>query len=196
MKKLNKLIIIILVLCLESTKIYSQDTLKVFSILKRTDSGFVKVDEDICKSKTKGHFYETSTYIMDTLRSISIYNDKGELYDGIYSNSTTLFEYENGMLKFKKFYNRNNMPVEDGFLGYWSVEFKYDNKSRIVKEIYRDKNNNPVKFESNIDFKPPYLEYEYFGNLCIRKWLNNEYIVQYTDTCCCPNISYKLYLPK
>jgi hypothetical protein len=78
-------------------------------------------------------------------------------------------------------------------MGYWSIEFSYDNKKRIIKETYRDKANNLVKYIPNIDCKPPYIKYKYLtNNKCIRKWCDDHNKVQFIDTCDCPKINYKL----
>jgi hypothetical protein len=171
---------------------YSQSKVVRYSLLDISEGCLTVLKENVPKSKIKNHFYKKSTFIDSTLRNSSIYDNKGLLYDDTYSNAITIIEYENGLPKYEKLYDRYNQRIEDGFLGYWSIEFSFDNKGRIIQEIYRDKNNGLVKYVANIDFKPPYLEYEYTSNKCIRKWLDNNRVVQYIDTCSCPILDYRL----
>lgn len=194
MRRKNKFLLyfIILIVCSNSSNIYSQDTTVLYSLIKRTDSGFLMLKKNIRVSEIRNNFSLKYLYIDSTLRSISFLDSAGNLYDGTYSNALTIFEYDNNVLKYKKMFDKSGRRVNDPFLGYSSIEFLYDNLGRIIKEIYREKNDSIIKYLPNIDFIPPFFEYVYLKDKCLRKWLDNNNRIQFIDTCNCPKIKVKL----
>jgi hypothetical protein len=172
--------------------IFSQDSITVCVKLEKTTSGFIVVKDNVSCSTIKNSYYQEKLYVDKMLRSVSIFDPNNNLNDDTYSNAVTLFEYNKDTLKYIKLFDRNNHRVEDGFRGYWSIELSYDRMGKIRMETFRDTSNNLVKYYPNIDFKPPYLEYEYLdNNKCIRKWYDNSKNIKLKDTCDCPIYDYK-----
>jgi len=171
-------------------KIYCQNTVIKYSLLKETDDGLKVEKKNVTISETKNHFFEKYVYVGHNLDSVCLYDKMGNLYDGLYQNAITIYEYSNNKLTFVKLFNKNRQRVENGFWGYWSIEYLYDTKGRITKEINRNKNNVPVKYNYNIDMVAPYLEYEYLTkDSCIEKDFDNNHKLIREVRCACPDTS-------
>ena len=190
--KLFKTILFLFIIFFEQNA-FSQDSTIVLVKLKKTNSAFEVVNGNALDTAIKNSYFQKYLFVDSLLQSVSVYDMDKKLYDGIYNNALTLFEYKKDTLKFIKLYDKNNRRVAEGFMGYWSIEFSYDNKRRIIMETYKDTANNLVKYYPNFDFKPPYIKYKYLAkNKCMRELCDNTKTVQFIDTCDCPKLSYKL----
>ena len=166
MKKINNLlkaILFLFIICFEQN-VLAQDSTIVLIKLRKTISGFEIIKENVLYAEIKDSYFQKNLYISNLLRSMFVYDMNKKLYDGTYTNAIKLFEYKGDTLKFIKLYDKNTHRVEDGFTGYWSIEFTYDKNGRIIMETFRDTANSLVKYYPNFDFKPPYIKYEYLGN--------------------------------
>ncbi|MBB3187865.1 hypothetical protein [Microbacter margulisiae] len=185
--------LIIAIFGLHAGSLYCQNIVIKYTILRETDSGFELAKKNASVSETKKNFFEKFEYNNNYLKKVCLYDKKGHLYDGVYNNAITTYEYSNNKLKYKKLYDKNKRRVENGFMGYWAIEFFYDRQGRIIKKTYIDKQGSPLKYNPNTDEDPPYVEYEYMRNgKCIEKSLDNNYKIIRQDTCVCPCMKIKL----
>ncbi len=139
-----------------------KDTTIVYDLLKQTDSEFILDKKEVDKNETQGKFYEKKYFINSNIVKVEQYDKKGNLFDHTYSQAIVIYEYDANNRKAKmKLLDKNKRPIEDGFGGYWAIEYSYDEKGRIIKEIAKDTLDNIVKFIPQIDMRPPIVKYSY-----------------------------------
>jgi len=189
---MNRIFLILIFLLIQNTESYCQNWITKYTLLENTDGDFKTLKKDASADEIKNEFYLKNRYKDSLLISVSLYDKKGELFDDLYLNAITEYEYENKIVKYKRLYDKNHQRTEDNFKGYWSIEYIFDKEKKLKKEKYTDKSGNPVQFYPNIDNVPPIIEYEYLENACFEKWIDNENNIVNSDTCDCPKIKIKL----
>lgn len=148
--------------CSKLKKENERDTIIVYNTLLETDSEFLIKRRDVSKDDIENQFFEKKVFVNSNLICIERYNRKGELFDNTYSSAIVEFEYDelNRVTK-KKYFNKNHERVMNDFGGFWAVEYYYDDRDRIKKEIAKNKDDLIVEFIQGVDMRPSIVEYKY-----------------------------------
>jgi len=171
---LSLLIFIFLSGCIKQNGVLHNKTNKIqYNLIKPGNGIYAIVRKDVVKDETKNHPFE-KIYFNKKNKIIKIerYDPKGKLTDDFFVPAITKFEYDSdNHVKFVKYYNKENHKAIDNNFGYWSIEYIYDHKNRVVMEIYRDTEFKFLEVPRNMngeivkkDFLAPILTYEYLGN--------------------------------
>ena len=152
--------------------IHNQKNNVQYNLITPENGIYAITKKDVFKEETKNHPFEKKYFNENRIIKIERYNKEGKLTDDFFVPAITKFEYDSeNHVKFVKYYNKENHKAIDNNFGYWSIEYIYDHKDRVVMEIYRDTEFKFLEVPRNMngeivkkDFLAPILTYEYLGN--------------------------------
>ncbi len=187
-----QIVLVLLLLAVLPETVFCQ-TVARYNLLNNNSGTLSLVERNVSKEATRGRYFEKYVFTEGRLDSILLFDNRGRLYDDPRQSAVVVYEYSHGRLKFMKLFNRQKQRVNDAYLGLWSTEYFYDARGRIIKEINRNKNNNPVKYMHGFDMITPYSEFEHLKDgRCVEKDYDNDYQQVYQDTAACPHIETRL----
>ncbi len=153
------------------TSIQRDNTVQ-YNLIKPANGIYEIVKKNVDKAETKNKPYEKKYLKNNKLIKLERYNSNNKLTDNFSVPAITKFEYDSdNRIKFVKYYNKENKKAADENFGYWSIEYVYDNKDRVIMELYRNTESEFLKVPRNLngeiikkDFLAPILAYEYLGD--------------------------------
>lgn len=153
------------------TSIQRDNTVR-YNLIKPGNGIYAIIKKNVTQKETENKPYEKKYFKKNKLQKIERYNSQNKLTDKFSVAAITKFEYDsNNHVKFVRYFNKENKKATDDNFGFWSIEYIYDYKDRVVMEIYRDAQNKFLEVPRNIkgeivkkDFLAPILTYEYLGD--------------------------------
>lgn len=141
-----------------------------YNLVEPKNNIYEIVKNDVDENEIKNNFFEKITLQNDKPLKIERCGKTGKLTDELFAPAVTVFEYyNNGNTKFVKNFDEKLKPLADKKFGYASIEYVYDELSRVRIEIYRDENFKFLQIPTDstgsitkVDFIAPILVYDYF----------------------------------
>lgn len=150
----------------------SEKNIVKYNLVKPGNGIYVVTEKNVGKEKINNSAHEKIYYNNNRIIKVERYDDNGSLTDNFSVSATTVFEYDSdNNVKMIKYFDKDGNKAEDELFGYWSIEYIYDEQSRVRMEIYRDADSKFLTVPrdnsgeiAKINFISPVLTYEYLDD--------------------------------
>jgi hypothetical protein len=151
------------------------DTVKQYSILVRTDSGYDIVTHDVKQNEVNGRFYMVMTLVGNRVIRIEFHDEKGYLCHGLYFPAIIIYTYDElNRIGGFSYFDENNKPIIDEFNGVHLAKIKYDERGRIIEQDFFDSKGVMLTPLPGTDLKAPIVRFSYENKRVLITELNKE----------------------